>query len=224
MKRNVVIAAAVLSGAVLLRMSALAEEEQKYIFTAEKLEKAAVVDGVAGKDEYPSGVMTMAQTPDRDKIEGAPAQARVFHDGKVLYVIITVPVKSADAVNRGESWSQDDAGEVCFRDASTSKPGSTFVIHGFSSGKHECVDLGGASAEETAKLGKDVKFSAKVDKNSWTGEWAIPLKSAGIEYKPELKLDFNLGVWRSESNEWIIWRGANGATYQVEEAGKLILK
>lgn len=224
MKRMIALMAAVVLGAQLTQGIVRAEGEKDFVFSAEKLGKAAVVDGVAEKSEYPAGLMTLKQTPEREMIQSEPAKASAFHDGKVLYVSVTVPVKSDAKLSKGESWSQDDGAEVCFRDASGTKAGSTFVIHGFVTGKHECTTDGGAGSEEAAKLDKAVKFSAKVDQKSWTGEWAIPLESAGINYKPGMSLDFNIGVWRSDGGEWIIWRGAQGATYQLENGGKLTLK
>lgn len=200
------------------------EPAQEFVFTAEKLEKAAVIDGVQGKDEYPVAVMEMKQTPDRYAVYGTPAQARVFHNGKSLYVSVTVPFTDGTALSKGKYWSQDDGAEVCFRAVSGTVTGSTFVIHGFAGGDFECVDLAGAGAEKVEQLEKGVKYSAKINEASWTGEWEISLESAGIKYEPGMKLDFNVGVWRSASYEWIIWRGANGATYELDKAGKLILK
>lgn len=97
-------------------------------------------------------------------------------------------------------------------------------MHGYASGKHECTTEAGASSDAVEKLDKAVKFAAKADKDSWTGEWAIPLEAVGVRYKPGAKLGFNLGAWRSEASEWIVWRGALGATYQLENAGTLMLE
>ncbi|MCX7046815.1 MAG: hypothetical protein NTX50_15175 [Candidatus Sumerlaeota bacterium] len=195
-----------------------------YAATAAKRAKAAVVDGVAGKDEYPSLALPMKQTPERETIQTEPASARVFHDGKMLYVAMTVPIKKISELSKGETWGTNDGGEVCFRDASGAQPGATFVIHGFASGKHECTTDGGASSDDASKLEKAVKFAATIGAQSWTGEWAIPLEAAGIRYKPGMTLGFNLGLWRSEGSEWNCWRGAQGATYQLESAGTLTLE
>ncbi|MEI8371520.1 MAG: sugar-binding protein [Planctomycetota bacterium] len=179
---------------------------------------------MAGEGEYPAAVLTMKQTPAREDINGSPASAKVFHDGKSLYVIITVPFKDGGNLSKGEQWVQDDAAEVCFCDASNTQAGPTFVIHGFASGKHESTTNGGATEDAAEKLGKAVKYAAKIDKQSWTGEWAIPFEAAGLKYKPGMKLSFNLGAWRSEDAEWIIWCGAEGPTYQLENGGKLTLE
>ena len=214
----------VVLGTLLASSLTLAAAPEEGVMTAAKRAKAAKVDGVADKDEYPAPAVSLKQTPDREAISGAPASARLFHDGQTLFVTITVPLEDAGKLSKGESWSSDDAAEVCVRDASTTQPGPTFIIHGFATGKHECTTDAGAPDAQTAKLEKAVKFAAKVEKKSWTGEWAIPFEALGLRYKPGLKLDFNLGVWRSESGEWIIWRGALGSTYNLDNGGKLTLE
>lgn len=214
--------AAVIMGTLLTQ--GLVRGEPEFTFTAAKCDKAATIDGVANKDEYPSQVMTMKQTPERSAIQGEAANARAFHDGKMLYVVITVPFKAGSTVSKGEGWGQNDGAEVCLRDASGTKPGSTFIIHGFATGKHECTTEGGAASDKVEKLDKAVKFAAKIDTQSWTGEWAIPLDVVDITYKPGLSLGFNVGAWRSEGGEWIVWRGAQGPTYDLDNGGKLTLE
>ncbi len=222
MQRTSVLIAVGIAG--LFMTQELVRGEAEYVFTAAKRDKAADIDGVANKDEYPSKTMVMKQTPERSAIQGEAAVARAFHDGKNLYVAITVPFKVGSTVSKGEGWGQDDGAEVCLRDASGTKPGPTFIIHGFASGKHECTTEGGAPGDKTEKLDKAVKFAAKIDKQSWTGEWAIPFQVMDIQCKAGLVLGFNVGAWRSENGEWIIWRGAEGATYELDNGGKLTLE
>jgi hypothetical protein len=211
-------------GVLLLQNPVSAEGDKDFAITAAKCKKAAEINGVAAKKEYPGPALTMKQTPERETIKGEPASAKVSHDGNTLYVAITVPFKASSAVSKGETWGDSDGAEVCLRDESGTQSGSIFIVHGFASGKHECTTDGGASSDAAEKLQKAVKFAATVDKESWTGEWAIPLEAAGIRYKAGTKLGFNLGAWRSSTSEWIVWRGAEGATYQLDNAGKLTLE
>jgi hypothetical protein len=209
----------------LLAAGAAAEQKaEDFVAVAGKLDKAATIDGVAGKDEYPARTLALKQTPERDAIQGEAPSTRVAHDGKTLYVAITVPLKNAAKISKGEGWGTDDGAEICFRDASGAKPGHTFIVHGFASGKHECTTDAGAPDEAVGKLDKAVKFAAKVDAQSWTGEWAIPFEAVGIAYKAGTTLGFNLGGWRAENGEWFVWRGAQGATYELDNGGKLTLE
>lgn len=224
MKKSMVWTMAVLLGAVASRGVAAEEAQQKFEYKAKQMDAAAVVDGVAGAAEYPAETMVMKENPDRFPISGKPAEARAFHDGKVLYVAVTIPVESADDLVLGEYWSQSDGAEVCFRAASSDPEAPSFVIHGFATGKHESTIHGGVTAEDADKVDKAVKFAAKTSPTAWTAEWAIPLAAAGLEFKPGMKLDFNLGLWRSGSYEWINWRGTEGPTHKLSGAGALILE
>jgi hypothetical protein len=224
MKKSIAWTMAMVLGVVASRGVAEEAAEQKFEYKAKQMDAAAVVDGVAGATEYPAETMAMKQTPDRFPISGAPASARAFHDGKVLYVAVTVPIESADALALDEYWSQSDGAEVCFRAVSDDPEAPSFVIHGFANGKHESVMHGGVTHEEAEKLGKAVKFAAKATPTAWTAEWAIPLDAAGLAFKPGMKLDFNLGLWRSSTYEWINWRGTEGPTHKLSGAGVLILE
>ena len=182
------------------------------------------IDGAIAPGEWPEGTLALAETPDRKTAQGGPATARVCHDGRTLYVAITVPVKEARKLKLGASWGTDDGAEVCFREASGAKPGPTFGIRGFPNGAHASYTDAGAPAELARKLGEATQFAAKVGERGWTGEWAIPLSVAGIKCKPGLRLGFNVGALRSEINEWVIRTGTLGPTWQLDNAGTLILE
>lgn len=224
MKRVIAGIAAVTLGIFFTHGLTAAEADKDFTCTAVKKDKAAKIDGAVDKAGYSGKPLSMKQTPERDKIQGAPATGKVFHAGQTLFVTVTVPIKADTAVSKGETWGSSDGAEVCLRDASGAQPGPTFIVHGYASGKHECTTDAGAPGDAVEKLEKAVKFAAKVGKNSWTAEWAIPLSAVGVQYKAGTKLGFNLGAWRSETSEWIVWRGAQGATYQLENAGMLTLE
>jgi hypothetical protein len=185
--------------------------------------RAPVVDGTADGGEWPGEALSVAQQTTGTPIQTPPCRLRVCHDRKNLYVAITVPVKDVDALRTGTKWGDDDAAEVCFQDRSAEEPGPIFVIHGFAEGRHESVVEAGASAEAAATVGDAVTFAARRRPESWTGEWCIPLKAADIAYKPGLKLGFNVGVRRTEADEWIQWCGS-GATWRLSRAGVLVLE
>ena len=74
------------------------------------------------------------------------------------------------------------------------------------------------------RLGRALRYAASVDAQSWTGEWAIPLAAADIAATPGLRLAFNLCAYRSEREEWVLWVGTQGASWQLENAGIIILE
>ncbi len=184
---------------------------------------APAVDGTLAPDEWPESHMTLRQDPSRHPVAGPACQAFACHDGTTLYVAITVQVADPAKVKLGPAWGKNDGAEVCFQDLSgADRP--VFVVHGFPSGEVESVTDAGAPVEAAAKLGAAVRFAAKISGSQWTGEWAIPLAAAGIQYTPGLRLAFNTGVNRTQTGEWVIWAGPLGETWRLNEAGYLILE
>jgi hypothetical protein len=182
------------------------------------------VDGIVTAGEWTVAPVAMREDPGRNPVKGAPVSARVCHDGKMLYVAMTVPVADVAKLKRDGVWGQSDGMEVVFRDASGKTPGPVFAVRGFADGSHESTPDGGAPEAPVQKLGQATRFVATVGAKEWTGEWAIPLEAAGIKYKPGLKLGFNLGVLRTEDNEWTVWQGALGTSLQLDNGGILVLE
>jgi hypothetical protein len=167
--------------------------------------------------------LTLEEDPGRNGIKGKPATARVAHDRKTLYVAVTVPLEKPGALKLSGNWGQDDGMEVCLR-AAAARNQPAFVLRGYPTGEYAGDAEGGMAPAEAEKLGKAARFTAKVEGGSWTGEWTIPLAAAGLVYRPGLKLSFNVGVMRSETGEWIIWQGALGPTWKLDNAGVLVLQ
>lgn len=189
-----------------------------------RVTKPVVVDGVLTPGEWPEAEFLMKETPSRDPIYGEPCVAKVCHDGANLYVTVTVPISDTSKLKRGEAWGKNDGAEVCFQDIAGKKPGPVFVLHGMVSGSLESSTDAGAPGDVATKLEKAARFAAKVGDKQWTGEWSIPLDGAGITPRPGLKLAFNLGALRTETGEWVIWVGALGETWRLENAGYVVLE
>ena len=190
---------------------------------ASKVASAPAVDGEINSGEWPGKALALGQRTNGDPIHTAACELRVCHDGGHLYVAVTVTVKDAATLKLGSTWVVDDAAEVCFQDRAGAASGPVFVVHGFAAGTHESVTEAGASATAAKALGAAVRFAARIGTEHWTGEWTIPLKAAGIAYKPGSRLGFNVGVRRTETDEWIQWCGS-GATWRLTEAGLLVLE
>ncbi|MBT7165590.1 MAG: right-handed parallel beta-helix repeat-containing protein, partial [Victivallales bacterium] len=172
---------------------------------------------------WPKDTLMVSQQTNGAPIRTVPGTLRVCHDGANLRVAITVPVKDAAKLKLGATWTADDAAEVCFRDLSGPKPGPIFVVHGFAGGTHESVTEAGASPALAKAVEAATQFRARIEAGSWAGEWQIPLQAPGIVYRPGLKLGFNVGVRRTEADEWLQWVGS-GATHSLAKAGILVLQ
>jgi len=129
----------------------------------------------------------------------------------------------AKALQRGEEWGASDGAEVCLATGGPT-PGPTIVIHGFTTGHHESVTEAGTPPVLAATVGGATRFSAQVGERQWVGEWAIPWAAIGVRPQPGLKLAFNVGVRRVQTDEWVIWVGALGQTWRLENAGFVVLE
>jgi len=196
-------------------------ETAKKQFSVAKLNTAPVIDGVISPGEWPETTMVLNEDLSRNVLD-RPAAAHLANDGKVLYIAVTVPISDISLLKTGSKWGDNDGAEICFRPADKDAP--AFVVRGFAGGGYNSDSESGVSPEAAEALGKVIKFAAKINEGNWTGEWAIPLSEAGITYKPGLKLAFNIGVRRIETLEWIMWSGALGSTWKVENGGIIVLK
>jgi len=194
-----------------------------------RYQKPVVVPSIAAPADPMSpaknwAALTLKETPDRTPAAGAPCQVRLAHFGDTLYVTLTAPVKDAGALKTGTVWGANDGAEVCFQDRSGKKAGPIFVLHGFAAGVLRSATDAGAPEAAARRLGAAVHFTARVEGNQWIGSWVIPLQAAGIQARPGARLGFNVGVFRSESDEWLEWAGTTSQTWRLDGAGMITLQ
>jgi len=190
-------------------------------FKARRVTQPPRIDGVASPDEYPKPLMVMKETPGRLPMPGTPCSARLAHDGSNLYVAVAIPLSKPLNPLPRPVWTESDGAEVCFR--LRGKP-PILVLHGFPNGSCESVTEAGAPKDVAGALGKAARYAARTDAKSWTAEWQIPLAAVGIEFRPNLTLDFNLGVRRLATREWIVWAGTRSQNWRLDEAGAVVLE
>ena len=188
-----------------------------------KVEKAPVVDGALGAEEWPAAHRKLQEGSGRESQQSPACTASVAYDAKYLYVALTVPLRPTDKIEAGESWGGADGAEVCLQSLAL-RNAPVYVIHGFTTGQHESVSDAGAKADLARQLGKATRYAARVSADRWTAEWAIPLAELGVAPAPGSRLRFNLGVRRMAANEWVMWAGTMAQTWVVENAGVLELR
>jgi hypothetical protein len=195
-------------------------------FRVVRVTKAPLIDGVVSPNEYNGAVLPLGETPSRDKIQKGPGAARLSHDGKRLYIAVTIPLETPGKIKGTGDWGAADAVEIVLRwhSALPATPhGPTFVLQGFADGRSIQSAAAGAPAEAMTKLQKGIGYAAKTDANSWTAEWSIPLAEAGLNFQPGLTLGFNIGARRLESDDWLVWTGTNRENWRLDGAGRIIL-
>lgn len=165
----------------------------------------------------------MKETPGGVPIAGKPCAAHIATDGRQLFVHVVVPTAGPKATTRGGEWRRDDGAEFCIRGKTPDGKPVTWVVHGFAGGVCEGSAEGGAPEAAAKALAGAVQFRATIGEDGWQGEWSVPLSALGIPADGAEAIPLNLGVFRSESGEWINWVGTRGATWQLDRAGLLRL-
>jgi hypothetical protein len=193
-----------------------------------KIAAVANIDGKPTTAKWPGDGLKMKETPERQPIKGAPATAWFAHDGKVLYVAVRVPVAEKAKMRAGKIWGQHEGLEICLRDENNLAVGQrspTFVLQGFTGGESQGA---GHPEEEYLKenraLAAASRYACVVGSDAWSCEWAIPLESLGVKYTPKMRLQFNIGVRRTDSDDWIALAGAMGANFRLDNATVLVLE
>lgn len=149
------------------------------------------------------------------------SQAWVAHDGTSLLVAFDNEVDPRVPLRPGATWGQDDAVEVALKVGA----GPILVLRGYPNGQSEASDEAGASADVVKRLGAALTYTAKiVDKTRWTCELRVPLAALGLAATtPAPPVAFNLSVRKTAGDQWLMWVGTHGHTWDVEAAGKLTL-
>ncbi|MBI4978388.1 MAG: right-handed parallel beta-helix repeat-containing protein [Spirochaetes bacterium] len=193
-----------------------------------KVASAPVIDGKLSPGEWTGATLKMKETPTREAIKGEPVSAKISHDGKNIYVAVRIPLADKAKMKTGATWGQSDGMEVCLRDENNLAVGRrspTFVLQGFTGGQSQGAGNPEEEFEkETKALGKASRYSATIDDTFWIAEWAIPIDGMGIAYTPNMRLQFNIGVRRCDTDDWIALAGAMGANFLLDNAAVIILE
>ncbi len=183
------------------------------------------VDGKIGEEEWIAADTGAPVVVAKDLGGGAvkPASRALLMAGKDgLFVAFDNEVNPAKPLALGSTWGKCDAVEIAIR-APGKKP-ETLVFRGFPGGQWEVSDEAGAPAATLARAKEGVRYAAQVvDAKRWTAEWSIPWSALGIANPAGLKIPFNLAVRKTANDQWILWQGTEGYTWQVENAGFLQL-
>lgn len=210
--------------------SAPTPARKTYSAEAARVAKTPVLDGDVSLEEWPGKIQALDREPSRQAACGAPVFAKLSYDDQYLYVAALVTMFEPAKLSSGSTWKKDDGVEICIAgQASDAKP-PVFVVRGYVDGTMESVVDGGASKEPAARLGKIVRFAAKVVKGpsgnskGWRGEWAIPFSAIGGKPGAGKKVAFNIVAYCSEFGEWHCWEGTLAENWRLDQAGTLELK
>ncbi len=150
--------------------------------------------------------------------------ATLSWDAVALRVAFDNAVDPTKPLRVGPTWGRDDAVEVAIRNAAAGKGAPIFVLRGFPNGHLESSTEAGAPEAAAKKASEAVKFGAKIEgKDRWTAEYLIPFAALGIDPAKHKRLECNLTVRKTAGNQWLMWRGTGGYSWEVAKAGILEL-
>ena len=172
---------------------------------------------------FPGEAVPVAETPGRTRAEGPVCQAWLAHRDGTLFVRLQVPLEAPVEIEAEPAWTKSDGAEICFSYPDQNAQHPVFVLHGFPNGTSASSTEAGAPEAAAETLRKRVSYKATPTKDGWTAEWAIPLEAVDVSGNAGLELDFNLGVFRRQSRQWIQWAGTQGQTWRVKSAGRIRL-
>lgn len=192
--------------------------------------RAITVDGELSASEWGQALAGTAGSATKDTFRIGPLSdpyaglVSVLADATHLYVAFRCRVNPAKGVNLGQDWGTHDAVEIAVATA-TKTIGPVKVLRGFASGHVASSREAGATAAVAAKATEGVEFAAKILAGGhWTAEWRIPLASLQLAPPPEgTRILLNLSVRRTAPAAWLMWQPTGGPTWQVQNAGELLL-
>lgn len=197
---------------------------------AERIAVAPTLDGDITAAEWPGKIQRLDREPSRFSVGGSPTMVKLVYDDKCLYVGATVTMFAPAQIKTGSDWGKDDGVEICIAGKTSDGKPANFVIRGYAGGILQSVADAGAPQDAAERLGKEVRFVAKLTTASkdtlrgWKGEWAIPFAALGLKPEASMKIAFNMGAFYSEFGEWHCWEGTLAENWKLEGAGTLQLK
>ena len=188
------------------------------------------LDGEIAAAEWPGKIQTMDREPSRYTVGGAPVLAKISYDDQHLYVAALVTMFAPAKVSTGSVWGKDDGVEICLSGRTPEGKPAIFVIRGYPNGTFQSATDAGVSEAAAARLGKEVRYAAKLTKSSggalkgWGGEWAIPFAALGLNPATDTKIAFNMAAFCSEFAEWHCWEGTGAENWRLAQAGTVQLQ
>ncbi len=192
------------------------------VYRLHRVRRPPTIDGRIAPGEWREAGRPM---PIRQGVRGEnttpPSTAWLECDGRTLYVAVAVPVPPHPPLRIGKQWGKDDAVELAFQ-VPGRKPGPILILRGYASGFFESSDEAGAPARAVRRAARGVRFAATVlGPKEWTCEWAVPLRSLGIDPKKNRRIAFNVSVRKTAASLWQMWQGTRDYTWAVDRAGFL---
>jgi len=147
-------------------------------------------------------------------------------DDANLYAAFINPVEPKGGIVGGHKWGASDAVEIALAVVEGNEPGPIMLWRGYTDGHFESSDEAGAPQRVVKRVLEGAQYACrKVSNTQWTAEWKVPFAAIGIDPKKQNpRLLFSLAVRKVSGNEWVTWKKAHGASWDVRKSGMLWLE
>jgi hypothetical protein len=209
------------------------------VWTVKRATAPIIVDGDIKPLEWRETLLSSRTLVIEQGIQGERARphslAWLVHDKDALYIAFDNVVDSSKPLRMGATWGQDDAVEIALsplakgghRGVERGRGGEgapVLILRGYPNGRFESSDEAGAPAAAVRRAAEGVQYKASVPgPDRWVCEWRIPFASLGINPAKQRRFACNLSVRKTAGDQWVMWRGTGGYTWDVDRAGFLEL-
>lgn len=193
------------------------------------------IDGIVDPEEWTPGekqtVSVNAYKPEPLRYEAAggpaktPSQAYLEVDDENLYVAFVNDVPADGSIVGGHRWGKSDASEVALAVLTGQDVGPIMIWRGYTDGHSETSDEAGAPKALVERTRQGFVYACKtVSETRWTAEFKIPFHAIGIKPRESNpRILFSLAVRKVSGDQWVTWKEATGASWDVRKSGILWL-
>jgi len=190
-----------------------------------RVSKAPTLDGKIEFSEWPGETYQLNREPSLLIASGWFPRVRFAYDDKFLYIGGNIIMRDPGLISKGSTWGKDDGLEVSIAGKTSKGIPAIFVVRVYSEGTIQSITDAGAPAESAKRLGKEIRLKVNnyipTRAGGWSCEWAIPFNALGIKPAPGLKISFNMCAFVNEYDNWHMWEGTPGKSWEVDKAGIL---
>ena len=197
---------------------------------------AIVIDGKVNPEEWTPGEK---QTVSVNRYEPVKLPWRAVGEKATHPCTVYLQVDKADlyaafindtdpkgGIVAGHTWGRSDAVELALSVVEGNEPGPIMLWRGYTDGHFESSDEAGAAKAVVKRVLQGVQYACHAEsKSRWTAEWKIPFAAIGIDpAKRNPRLLFTLSVRQVSGDQWVTWKKARGASWDVRKSGLLWLE
>lgn len=195
------------------------------------------IDGVIDPEEWTPGekqtVSVNTYTPEtlRYRAIGGPAAfpstAWLQVDDANLYIGFLNDVDPKGGIVGGHTWGKSDAVEIALSViGDDNEVGPIMIWRGYTDGTNETSGEAGAPAAVVTRTAQGVRYACRtLSETRWSAEFAIPFAAVGIDpVARNPRILFSLAVRKVSGDQWVTWKSAPGASWDVRKSGILWLE